>query len=551
MGNDALMSSSPEPTLEPSPGSTPAPGLGPGRIGAAVTVGDPRPPLLSVEDLTKAFSGVEVLKKLSATIHSGEIMGVIGENGAGKSTFMKILSGVYAPTQGRVLLDGKPVRIANPIVAQELGIAMIPQEFNLINSLRVYENIFLGRERRKAGLLDRSGMMAEAQRLFGVLATHVPADALVADLSVAQKQMVEIAKAMSQASRVLIMDEPTTVLSRDEIEALFGVMRDFAAKGGAVFFVSHKLREVREICDTVLILRDGNFISFDPVGALDEQEMARRMVGRDLSDTFPPKTTAMDAAPTLSVRNLAVPGYVNGVSFDVRRGEILGIAGLMGAGRTELGETLMGLRKVQAGEILVDGEPVRLDSPRAAMAAGIAYLSEDRQGRGLLLQYDTVINVTLASLKRYTRFFVERRKTRERAEYYVNSFNIRVPSLGDGLEHLSGGNQQKVYLAKWLDTGPRVLILDEPTRGVDVGARQEIYGFIHELVQSGLACILISSELEEVLGLSTRVLVMREGSIVGELSEDSLSEEEIMYYATGLKRQEGMTAVWQSSQNSI
>jgi len=504
----------------------------------ARTTSHAQPELLRVENLTKAFSGVEVLKNLTAGIRHGEILGVIGENGAGKSTFMKIISGVYAPSQGRLLLDGKPVRIATPIVAQNLGIAMIPQEFNLIDSLRVYENIFLGRELRRGGLLDRRGMIARARQLFETLATNVPADTLVADLSVAQKQMVEIAKAMSQASRVLIMDEPSTVLSRSEIDALFGVMRDFTAKGGAVFFVSHKLGEVREICDRVLILRDGDLISLDPIAALDEHEMARRMVGRDLNEAFPPKNVTDAATPILSVRALTVPGSVAGVSFDLRPGEILGIAGLMGAGRTEVGETLMGLRKAHAGQILIEGKPAHIQNPRDAMAAGIAYMSEDRQGRGLLLQYDTVINVTLASLKQYTRFFIERRKCRERAEYYVNIFNIRVPALSENLEHLSGGNQQKVYLAKWLDTGPRILILDEPTRGVDVGARQEIYGFIHELVNSGLACILISSELEEILGLSSRVLVMREGGVVGELSGANLCEEEIMYYATGLKRQE-------------
>jgi ribose transport system ATP-binding protein len=501
-----------------------------------------RPDLLRVENLTKAFSGVEVLKNLSAGIRPGEIMGVIGENGAGKSTFMKLISGVYAPTSGRILLEGEPVRIANPIAAQHLGIAMIPQEFNLINPLRVYENIFLGRELRRGGLIDRRRMAEEARRLFGVLGTSVSPEALVDDLSVAEKQMVEIAKALSQASRVLILDEPTTVLARAEIDALFAVMRDFAAKGGAVFFVSHKLAEVREVCDRVLVLRDGDFISLDPVAELDEHEMARRMVGRDLNETFPPKAVVRGDLPVLKVQGLAVPGCIEDVSFTLKRGEILGVAGLMGAGRTELGETLMGLRKPQAGSIEVDGKAVHIHSPRDAMAAGIAYLSEDRQGRGLLLQYDTVVNVTLASLKQYTQLFIQGRKAQERARYYVNSFNIRVPSLSDDLAHLSGGNQQKVYLAKWLDTAPRILILDEPTRGVDVGARHEIYGFIHELVANGLSCILISSELEEVLGLSNRVLVMRGGRVAGELNEDDLSEQEIMYYATGLKMQEEIIA---------
>ena len=375
-----------------------------------------RDALLRVENLTKAFSGVEVLKSLSVGIHGGEIMGVIGENGAGKSTFMKLISGVYAPTSGQIFLDEKPVRIANPIAAQKLGIAMIPQEFNLINTLNVYENIFLGRERRRGGVLDRKGMIATARKLFASLDTDVPPDALVDDLSVAQKQMVEIAKAVSQESRILILDEPTTVLSRAEIDSLFAIMRDFAAKGGAVVFVSHKLREVREICDRVLVLRDGNQISLDPMAALDEHEMARRMVGRDLSEAFPPKAqvrangAASTDTPLLAVRNLTVPGALNDISFGVQAGEILGVAGLMGAGRTELGETLMGLRKAQAGEIAIEGKPVHIASPRDAMNAGIAYLSEDRQGRGLLLQYDTVVNITLASLKQYAQVFIQGRK---------------------------------------------------------------------------------------------------------------------------------------------
>jgi ribose transport system ATP-binding protein len=387
-----------------------------------------------------------VLKNLSVSIHAGEILGVIGENGAGKSTFMKLISGVYAPTSGRILLDEKPVRVASPIAAQKLGIAMIPQEFNLINTLRAYENIFLGRELRRAGVLDRRGMIDAARRIFGMLNTAVPPDALVADLSVAQKQMVEIAKAVSQESRILILDEPTTVLARAEIDSLFAIMRDFAARGGAVFFVSHKLREVREVCDRVLVLRDGNLISLDPVTALDEHEMARRMVGRDLSEAFPPKAQVRtngsphngggsaggraEAAPLLAVRNLSVPGVLQDVSFTLAAGEILGVAGLMGAGRTELGETLMGLRRAQAGTVEIAGAPVRIQSPRDAMNAGIAYLSEDRQGRGLLLQYDTVVNITLASLKQYAQLFIQGRKAQARARYYVDSFNIRVPSLG-------------------------------------------------------------------------------------------------------------------------
>ncbi len=499
------------------------------------------PDLLRVDDLTKAFSGVEVLRKLSVGVRSGEILGVIGENGAGKSTFMKLISGVYSPTRGKILLDGKPINVPNPLAAQRYGIAMIPQEFNLVNTLRVYENIFLGRELKSRGFLDRRRMIESSQRLFETLGAEVSPEAMVGDLSVAQKQMVEIAKAMSQESRLLIMDEPTTVLSPSEVESLFTVMREFAAKGGAIMFVSHKLGEVMAFCDRVLVLRDGDLISVEPVENLDEHEMARRMVGRELSEAFPPKAEPTGAEAALSVRNLSQHGVLEDISFDLRAGEILGIGGLMGAGRSELGEALMGLRRLHSGGISVDGQPVEIHNPRDAMAARIAYLSEDRQGRGLLLQYDTTINVTLASLAKYAKIFIQNRQCEERAEYYVDSFNISVPSLTDDLAHLSGGNQQKVYLAKWLDTSPKILILDEPTRGIDVGARREIYGFIHDLVSNGLSCIIISSELEELLGMCSRVLVMREGRLVGELTGDDLTEEEIMYYATGLKAQHAET----------
>jgi ribose transport system ATP-binding protein len=491
--------------------------------------------LLRVEGLTKAFSGVEVLKNLTVSLHAGEILGVIGENGAGKSTFMKLISGVYSPTRGEIIVDGIPTEIPNTITAQHLGISMIPQEFNLINTLRVYENIFLGRELRRNGMLDRRSMIATSRTLFEQLDTDVDPEAMVGNLSVAKKQMVEIAKAMSQKSRLLIMDEPTTVLSGAEIDSLFTIMRDFTASGGAIMFVSHKLGEVTEICDTVMVLRDGDLISVDPVEALDEHEMARRMVGRELSETFPPKAVVTGDATALSVQNLSVDNTLYGISFDLRKGEILGIAGLMGAGRTELGETLMGLRHMDSGTIYAHGEPVEIHNPRDAMQAGIAYLSEDRQGRGLLLIYDTVVNITLASLREYSKFFIQNKRCTERAQYYVDSFNIRIPSLTDDLAHLSGGNQQKVYLSKWLDTSPTILILDEPTRGIDVGARREIYGFIHDLIESGLSCIIISSELEELLGMCNRILVMREGRLVGTLADEHMSDEEIMFYATGLK----------------
>jgi len=491
--------------------------------------------LVKTVGISKSFSGVTVLDNINVEILQGEILGIIGENGAGKSTFIKILNGTYTPSEGRVFFAGSPVHIRDTSVAKRLGISTIPQEFNLINHLSVYENIFLGKELVKGNrLLDKQQMKEKTSELLRELDTDIPPDAKLQDLSVAQKQMVEIAKAIAYDSRLLIMDEPTTVLTQHEIDILFNLMQRLKEKGVTIIYISHKLREVKRICDRVIILRDGQFISLDPTDALDEQEMARRMVGRELTQIFPPKIQPQ-ANAVLQVRNLSVSGLLHDISFDLRKGEILGFSGLIGAGRTELAEALIGIHPITSGQIMINGKTQVISSPIDAVNNGIAYLSEDRQGTGVLTSFDVASNVTLVSLNEYCKPLIDRKKEKAQTEEYIKAFNIRTPSTRTLLEYLSGGNQQKVSLAKSLDPKPEIFIIDEPTRGIDVNAKKEVYYFIHELVKTGISCILISSEMEEILGLCNQVVVMREGRVTGILEADEMSEAEIMFYATGLK----------------
>lgn len=485
--------------------------------------------------ISKEFSGVYVLKDINVEIRRGEILGIVGENGAGKSTFIKILGGAYTPSEGQIFFDGRPVYIKDTGVAKRIGIATIPQEVNLVGDLNVYENIFLGNEYR-AGLwlLDKRRMISEARELLHDLHTDIPPEERIDRLSVAQKRMVEIAKAISYNPKVLIMDEPTASLTQYEIDVLSDLVGRLREKGVTVIFISHRLKEVKRVCDRVMVLRDGQVVSIDPVDSLSEHEIAKRMVGRELDTIFPEKVEPQDAS-VLRVEGLSVKGVLHDISFDLKKGEVLGFAGLIGAGRTELAEALIGVRRRSSGRILVHGKEYALNSPGDAIRHGIAYLSEDRQGIGILTSFNVTTNTTLVSLRNYCRLLINTRKEREKAKFYVDRFNIKTPSLETRLEFLSGGNQQKVSLAKSLDPGPEIFILDEPTRGIDVNAKREIYDFIRQLVVSGISCILISSELEEIIGMCNRVVVMREGRIAGILEGDRINEEEIMYYATGLK----------------
>ncbi|MDR2181150.1 MAG: sugar ABC transporter ATP-binding protein [Treponema sp.] len=494
--------------------------------------------ILSIDGVTKAFSGIKVLDQVSFSIRRGEIMGLIGENGAGKSTLIKIISGIYQLNSGRLVLDGREVTIPGYITAKSLGIAIVPQEFNLINSLTVFENIFLGNEiRRTSGLLDKQKMRELSARQLEELKMPIGVNQLVANLSVAEKQMVEISKALMLHARFLIMDEPTTTLTRREVDTLFTLMRSLKAQGVTMLFVSHKLNEIKEICDRVTVLRDGKLISVDEVSGVNEEDIARKMVGRtDFTQIFPEKLPRNEGTEVLEIENLSDGSLLDGISFTLRKGEVLGFAGLVGSGRTETAEAVMGLRAVQSGVIKINGKAAPIKKASDALRHKLAYLSEDRQGKGIIQGFDLPQNITLISLRDYLKGFLidKRSETRKTAEY-VKMFKIMAASQKMHLRYLSGGNQQKVYLSRWLDTAPEILILDEPTRGIDVSAKHEIYEFIHQLAESGISCMVISSELEEVIGLCSRVYVMREGKITGCLEGGHINEEEIMFYATGIK----------------
>lgn len=501
-------------------------------------MGDSYECLLKTIDIGKEFSSVPVLTNINIEIVRGEILGIIGENGAGKSTLMKIFSGIYTPTSGAIQFEGKKVAIPDPLSAKNLGISILPQEFNLVKDLTVYDNIFLGSEiRKKSGLLDKKRMMERTTELLRELEVEIEPDEKIENLSTAQKQMVEICKALAIDAKLLIMDEPTTVLTRYEIDILFDLMRRLKEQGTTIIYISHKLKEVRAICNRVVVLRDGEVVFMEMIEKISELEMAQRMVGRELNQVFPEKKAP---APEIvfEVKDLSVRGTLHDVSFQLHKGEILGFAGLVDAGRTELGEAIIGIRKRSSGQIFMNGEEIDIRRPEDAVEHGIDYLSEDRQGSGILTSFSVTQNITLISLFSYCASFLKfilRKKEDEAALRHKERFNIKTPSLNVRLEYLSGGNQQKVSLAKSIDPAPKVLIANEPTRGVDVAAKHEIYRFINSLTESGLSCIFISSEQEEIIGMCHRVIVMKEGRIMGTVQGKEINEEQIMFLATGVR----------------
>jgi len=496
--------------------------------------------ILRMEKINKDFGGVPVLKDITLDIKRQEILGIIGENGAGKSTLMKILSGIYQPSSGQIFLNEKPVKIESPVRARQLGISLVPQEFNLIRDLPVYANIFLGVEiRKKSGILAKAAMKERTRELLAKLSVDIDPEAYIEKLSAAEKQMIEICKALAFHADILILDEPTTMLTTFEIDILFKLVEALRDQGMTIIYISHKLKEVKSLCDRTIVLRDGVLVFEAPTQSVSVLEMAQRMVGRELESVFPPKTMPLKEV-VFEAKNVTVPGVLENITFSLHKGEILGLAGLVGAGRTEVAETILGLRKMTKGHFIVNGTEMKFNEPAEAVAAGISYLSEDRQGSGIITSFSVLKNATLVSISSYCSPFlrvIDKESERKKVKEYVQSFRIKTESLDTLLENLSGGNQQKVSLVKSIDTKPGILIVDEPTRGVDVAAKHEIYHFINELVKSGISCLFISSELEEIIGMCNRVVVMREGRIAAILEGSAINEEEIMIHATGVREE--------------
>ncbi|SDX89395.1 sugar ABC transporter ATP-binding protein [Citreimonas salinaria] len=496
--------------------------------------------ILEARGITRAFGPIRVLHGVDFSLIPGEVHALIGENGAGKSTTMKILGGYLAPTEGELLLDGRPVRFADQREAEDAGILMIHQEFNLALQLTVEENIFLGREKMRGPFLDKKAMREEARDLLARLDCHADPRTPIRDLSVPNRQMVEIARALGRNARVLIMDEPTAVLTARETDVLLEQIARLKAQGTAILYTSHKLDEIARIADRVTVLRDGAHITTRPAEGFSEHAMAETMVGRELSDLFPPKVPARDDV-VLQVEGLTVPGRVRDASFTLRRGEVLGFAGLVGAGRTELMEGIVGLRPA-TGLVRVNGQTIKPNSVRAAREAGLVYLTEDRKEKGLLLTKSLTENLTLLALDRFGRIFIDKKAEDTALTNAISDFDIRVNDRDMLAGSLSGGNQQKLLLAKTMLAEPQIVIIDEPTRGIDIGTKQQIYEFIAALAAAGKSVIVVSSELTEVIGLADRVVVMGRGHIAGELSGDAITEDAILRRAMGVDELTGASA---------
>lgn len=492
-------------------------------------------PLIQVQGIGKSFAGVRALQDVDLELRSGEVLAVVGENGAGKSTLMKILAGVQLPDEGQVLIDGQPVKLDSCRAAMERGIVLIHQELNLAENLDVGANIFLGREPLRFGLIDHRKIHEESRKYLSMVGLDVEPTTLVQELSIGRQQMVEIAKALSVGARVLIMDEPTSSLSARETARLFEVVRDLRSKGVSIIYISHRLGEVRELADRACVLRDGRNAGELARNEIHHDNLVRLMVGRELSQ-FYARTSHPIGEVVLEVRNLVTPAWPqHPVSFRVHQGEIVGVAGLVGAGRSELLQVLFGVDQPLAGEIRLNSETLQLASPADAIAAGIALVPEDRKQHGLILEMSVRENTSLAGLKRnrLPLGFLNRKQEDLDTGRMSDKLRIKTPGPEQVVQYLSGGNQQKVVIGKWLALSPKLLLLDEPTRGIDVGAKEEIYRLMEELAEAGMAILFVSSEMEEILGMSDRTLVMHEGRIAGELQRDELSEESVMQLATG------------------
>lgn len=491
-------------------------------------------PLLAIQNLRKQFAGVQALKDVHLNVFAGEVLALIGENGAGKSTLVKILTGIYQPDSGQIRLQGRRVAFSNPLAAMQAGIAAVHQEPVMFDELTVAENIYVGRHlKNRFGLLDWPRMIREAQALFDRLEVKLSVRTRVRDLSIAQQHFVEIARALSQDARVVILDEPTAALSQHEIRELYRLIAQLKSAGKAVIFISHKFDEILEVADRYVVLRDGEYVSDGRLSETTEQQLISMMVGRSITQVFP-KSETTPGATVLEVEGLSHPTQFDSISFSVRRGEILGFYGLVGAGRSEVMQAIFGLTSLQKGTIKIDGKPVTIRTPRDAITQGIAYVPEDRRLQGACTEMSILHNVTLPLLPRLGAWLVGRRgKELEVTRQYTERLELKAAHYDQKVIELSGGNQQKVVLAKWLATSPRVVILDEPTKGIDIGSKSAVHHFMNELVQQGLAVILVSSELPEVLGMSDRIIVMHRGRIRSEFNRAEATSAAVVAAAAG------------------
>ncbi len=489
-------------------------------------------PLLTLDRVSKSFGPVQVITDVTVDVHAGKVQVLLGENGAGKSTLIKMMSGIHQPDGGRILVDGAEVSLPSVSAAERLGIATIHQELNLVGSLSVAENVMMGRLPKRFGMVDRKTLRRQAEAALATIGLVVDVDTPVGDLGIARQQLVEIAKALSVDARILILDEPTAALTRHETEALFRVVADLRARGVGMLFISHHLDEIAEIGDTVAVLRDGHFVAEVPAST-PEDELVRLMVGRSIEEQYPTGAAVVDRAdPVLRVEHLTAAGRFTDVSFDVHAGEIVGVSGLVGAGRTELVRAIAGADPYDSGTVTVRGRRLGKGSVAGAIRAGIGHVPEDRKGQGLVLGASVNDNLGYATLASSARGgLVDFAGQKERAEQVAARLRIRMHDIDQPIGSLSGGNQQKAVFGRWILAGSSVLLLDEPTRGVDVGAKVEIYELVNAITEAGGAVVMVSSELPEVLGMSDRILVMRDGRIAGELDGADATEDAVMTLA--------------------
>lgn len=489
---------------------------------------------IEMRGIDKSFGSNQVLKQAGFTLESGEVHALMGENGAGKSTLMKILTGVYTKDAGTVLVDGKEVNYKNPQEAEKAGIVFIYQELNVMFDLTVEENLFMGKEiHGKFGICDKKAMQKKAQEALNILGVNISPKTVMAELSVGQQQMVEICKALMADAKVIIMDEPTAALTQSETVALLKVIESLRKKGVSMVYISHRMEEIFELCDRITVLRDGSYIGVKNIPETNMNEIVKMMIGREIGERYPSRNVKI-GKEVLKVKELTRKGTFHDVNFSVRAGEVLGVSGLMGAGRTEIMQAIFGNLSYESGTIEIDGKEVKISNPRQAMEHGIGFITEDRKTEGLMLDKSIRENISLCNLRRISKSSViSREAEKNMVAEAIKDLHIKCFGSYHECNNLSGGNQQKVVLAKWILTNPKILILDEPTRGVDIGAKKEIYSIINKLAAQGVAIIMVSSELPEVLGMSDNIMVVREGEVRGIISYEEANQERVMTLATG------------------